>query len=214
MRRLALGVALAAAFPALAQDAPPAGRRASRPERPEWEFALTVQPATPRGGDTITSVVGTADAGSLHLEARYAYEQKDSRSAFVGWTFSGGGEAVKWEMTPIVGGGWGPMQAFIPGFEASLAWRRLDAYVEAEFVRDTHARTNDYNYAWSEIGFHATEALRVGAAGQRTRAYEVARDLQRGPFVQYAWKHVTLGAFWFNPGSSEQVFVGSVGVSF
>ena len=213
MRRLAAGIALAMALPAIAQDAQPTGRRAARPDRADWDFALTAYPTHPRGGDTITSVIGAADAGALHLEARYGYEQKDSRSLFAGWTFSGG-EKLKWEITPILGGAWGPLQAVIPAFEASLAWRRLDFYVEAEFVRDRHDSSRNYDYAWSELGFKVTEALRVGAVGQRTRAYNNERDFQRGPFVQFAWKHVTLGAFWFNPGSDAQVFVGSIGVSF
>ena len=171
------------------------------------------QNATPRGGTTVNSVIGAADAGALHLEARYGYEAKDSRSAFVGWTFSGAG-AVKWELTPIVGGGWGTVHAAIPGFEASAAWKRLDVYVEAEFVRDRHASESSYNYAWSELGFHATEVIRIGLVGQRTRIYGGDREFQRGPFAQLTWKRATLGAFWFNPGSGEQVFVGSIGVSF
>jgi len=204
---------LCAAGAAAAQDAQPTGRRAAPPERPEWEFAVTAYPATPRGGDTTTSAIAVADRGPLHLEGRYGYEAKDSRSAFVGWTFSGG-DKLAWELTPIVGGGWGPVHAFIPGFEASLSWGRFDVYTEAEFVRDHATHENDYNYSWNELGFKATEHVRLGLAGQRTRAYGVDRDFQRGPFVQLSWKRATLGAFWFNPGSHEQVFVGSIGVSF
>ena len=40
------------------------------------------------------------------------------------------------------------------------------------------------------------------------------RDAQFGPFLQVTWKKLTIGAYWFNPGSSEQVLVGSVGVAF
>ena len=207
----ALAVALAcAAGAAAAQEAPPIGRR---PERPEWEFAVTAYPTTPRGGDTTTSVIAAADRGPLHLEGRYGYEAKDLRSAFIGWTFSGG-DKLAWEITPIVGGGWGPVHAFIPGFEASLSWDRFDVYTEAEFVRDHATHENDYSYSWNELGFKATENVRLGLVGQRTRAYGVDREFQRGPFVQLSWKRMTLGAFWFNPGSHEQVFVGAIGVAF
>ena len=209
-----LAVALAcAAGAAAAQEAPPTGRRAAPPERPAWEFAVTAYPTHPRGGDTTTSAIAVADRGALHLEGRYGYEAKDSRSAFVGWTFSGG-DKLAWEATPIVGGGWGPVHAFIPGFEASLSWGRFDAYTEAEFVRDHATHENDYNYSWNELGFKAGEHVRLGIVGQRTRAYGVDREFQRGPFVQLSWKRMTLGAFWFNPGSHEQVFVGAIGVAF
>jgi hypothetical protein len=56
--------------------------------------------------------------------------------------------------------------------------------------------------------------LRAGLVGQRTRAYGGERDFQRGPFVQASWRRVTVGGFWFNPGSSDQVFVLSIGAAF
>ena len=212
LRAIVSFVALGAAT-ALAADPDQAGRRASRPERPDWEFALTAYPTQVRGGDDTTSAIAVADRGALHLEARYGYEMKDSRSAFAGWTFSGG-DTVTWELTPLLGGAWGPLRAFVPGVEASLAWGKVDFYVEAEFVRDRDDSAGSYNYAWSELGFRPVEWLRVGAVGQRTRAYGGDREFQRGPFAQVTWGKVTIGGFWFNPGSDEQVFVGSIGFTF
>jgi hypothetical protein len=185
----------------------------SAPEKPSWDFAITAYPTQVRGGENSTSAIAVADRGALHLEARYGYEAIDSRSVFAGWTFSGG-ETFAWELTPLLGGAWGPVQAFVPGLEFSVSWKQLDFYIEAEFVRDRHATENSYNYAWSELGFRPIPWLRLGAVGQRTRAYGNARDFQRGPFVQATFGPATLGAFWFNPGSKDQVFVGSIGVAF
>jgi len=190
-----------------------AGRRASRPDKPSWEFAVTAYPTVVRGGDNYTSAIATADRGPLHLEARYNYEAVGARSAFVGWTFSGG-ESVTWELTPLLGGAWGSLRAFVPGLEASVAWKALDLYVEAEYVRDSAERSGSYFYAWSELGFRPVEWLRVGLAGQRTRAYGGDRDVQLGPFAQVTWGPVTLGGYWFNAGSADQVFVGSIGATF
>lgn len=178
-----------------------------------WEFGITAYPTFVRGGGNYTSVIAVADRGALHLEARYSYESVGARSAFVGWTFSGG-DAVTWELTPLAGGAWGDTRAFVPGFEAGVAWKRLDLYVEAEYVRDSGSRDDSYFYAWTELGFSPVEWLRLGIAGQRTRAYDNERDIQRGPFVQFTWSRVTIGGYWFNPGSSEQVFVGSIGATF
>jgi len=189
------------------------GRRASLPEKPSWEFALTAYPTIVRGGENYTSAIAAADRGPLHLEARYNYESVGARSAFVGWTFAGG-EAITWELTPLVGGAWGTTQAFVPGFEASAAWKQLDFYVEAEYVRDNHARADSYFYAWSELGFRPVEWQRIGIAGQRTNIYGGGRDIQRGPFAQLTWERVTIGGYWFNPGSSNQIFVGSIGATF
>lgn len=211
--RLIAAAAALAATATLAADPELAGRRASRPGKPSWEFALTAYPTQVRGGDNTTSAIAAADRGELHLEARYGYETKDSRSAFAGWTFSGG-DTVTWELTPLVGGAWGPFKAFVPGLEASLGWGRFDFYTEVEFVRDRNDSSASYNYAWSELGFKALEWLRVGAVGQRTRAYGGEREFQRGPFLQVTHKAFTLGAYWFNPGSDEQVAIVSVGVAF
>jgi hypothetical protein len=216
MKAASWGLAALAAVTAsatLAGEDDRSGRRASAAARPSWEFALTAYPTAVRGGDNYTSAIGVADRGPLHLEARYNYESVGARSAFVGWTFSGG-DAVTWELTPLLGGAWGATQAFVPGLEASVAWRKLDFYVEAEYVRDSHEQAASYFYAWSELGFRPVEWLRFGIAGQRTRAYGGERDIQRGPFAQATLGAVTVGGYWFNPGSSEQVIVGMIGVTF
>jgi len=179
-----------------------------------WAFALTAYPTAVRGGDHYTSAVATADRGALHLEARYNYESVGARSAFVGWNFSGGGDTWQWELTPLAGGAWGSTDAFVPGLEASVARGRLDFYTDIEYVRLPHERTGRYLYAWSELGFKPVPWLRLGLAGQRTRAYGGARDVLTGPFAQLTWERFTLGGYWFQPASQEQVVVLSLGVSF
>jgi hypothetical protein len=182
------------------------------PSKTEWTFGLTAYPTDVRGGDNYTSAIAVADHGPLHLEARYDYESVGTRSAYVGWSFSGG-DALTWQVTPIVGGAWGTTQSFIPGVEASFAWRALDLYVEAEYV-PTSSRHDSYTYAWSELGFRAAPWLRVGIVGQRTRTYGNDREFQRGPFAQFTWGIVTIGGYWFNPGAGDQVLVGLFGVKF
>jgi hypothetical protein len=203
---IVLGPATAAA------DEPGSGRRAGPAAKPSWEFALTAYPTAVRHGDDYTSWIGVADRGPLHLEARVNYESVGARSAFVGWTFSGG-EEVSWELTPLLGGAWGSTRAIVPGLEASVSAGRFDFYIEAEYVRPDD-QEGKYLYAWSELGFRPLEWLRAGLVAQRTRAYGGERDIQRGPFAQLTWNRFTLGGFWFNPGASDQVFVLSLGAAF
>jgi hypothetical protein len=216
MRRAALlAVAMACACACVeAQElAQPTGRRAGRPDRPDWDFAATGYWNVPRGGHDYGSAILAADRGSLHLEARFNYEAVHAQSAFVGWTFAGG-DTVKWELTPILGGVTGAARGPIAGFEASIAGDRFDFYVEAEYVRDREDHASDYTYAWSELGYRAAPWLRVGLVAQRTRVYGGERDLQRGGLVQVTHGAFTLGAYWFNPGSSDQVVILSVGAAF
>jgi hypothetical protein len=58
------------------------------------------------------------------------------------------------------------------------------------------------------------EWLRLGIAGQRTRIYGGERNIQRGPFVDFTIGKFTIAGYWFNPGSSEQVIVTTIGATF
>ena len=196
----------------LADDEAGSGRRVAPATKPSWEFGLTAYPTIVRNGNDYTSGIGVADRGPLHLEARINYESVGARSAFVGWTFAGG-EELTWELTPLVGGAWGTTEAFVPALQASRGGGRLDFYIEAEYVRPSD-KESKYVYAWSELGFRPVEWLRTGLVAQRTRSYGGERDLQRGPFAQLTWRRLTLGGFWFNPGSSDQVLVVSIGAAF
>ena len=202
-----------AAASAFAGEDDHSGRRAGPVEKPSWEFALTAYPTFVNGGDDYVSAIAAADRGPLHFEARYNYESVGARSVFAGWTFSGG-ETITWELTPLLGGAWGTTEAFIPAFELSVAWQQVDLYVEAEFVYGRGGQSENYYYAWSELGYRPIEWLRIGVAGQRTRIYGGERDFQIGPFAQATWKNVTVGGYWFNPGSNEQVIIGTIGVTF
>lgn len=198
---------------AQAAEEVPSGRRASVPSKPSWEFGISAFPTFVRDGENYTSAIAVADRGSLHLEDRYNYESIGARSAFVGWTFSGG-ETITWELTPLLGGVWGTTRGFVPGLEASVAWKQFDFYTEVEYVRDSSEQSSSYLYAWSELGFRPAEWLRVGVAGQRTRLYGGERDIQRGPFAQLTWQRVTVGGYWFNPGAGDQIVVGLISATF
>jgi hypothetical protein len=211
--RVLAGVAAFLALAARAAEDPPAAPVAAPETAKAWAFAVTAYPTVVRGGENYTSGIATADRGPLHLEARVNYESIGARSAFVGWNFSGG-DTITWELTPLLGGAWGTTQAFVPGLEATLGWKTFDFYVEAEIVRSRREQTDSYVYAWSELGWRPVEWLRVGLAGQRTNIYGGERSFQRGPFAQVTWGPVTVGGYWFNPGSAAQIFVGSIGVAF
>ena len=181
-------------------------------EAPAWAFAATGYWNTVKGADDYGSAILSADRGPFHLEGRFNYEARHAQSGFVGWTFSGGKE-VAWMVRPIAGGVAGDARGPILGLEASLTAGRFDAYVEFEHVRDREG--GHYNYAWSEAAFKPAEWLRLGLVAQRTRIYgEDHRELQRGGLVQVIHKSLTVGAYWFNPGSDDQVVMVSAGVTF
>ena len=182
-------------------------------EEAEWSFAATAYWNSPRGSDAYASGIATVDRGALHLEGRANYEAIHAQSLFLGWTFEFG-EKVKVMARPIVGVVGHSLRGPIAGFEASAAAGKIDYYIEAEWVRDDSDRQGSYAYAWSELAFRPLEALRIGLVGQRTRTYGNDRDYQVGGLAQYTWNKLTLGAYWFNPGTSDQVVIVSLGAAF
>jgi len=157
--------------------------------------------------------VAALNRGPLHLEGRYNYEARDAGSAFVGWQFSGG-EAITFEVTPIIGALFGSTHGAIPGVEASVAYGPFDAYIEAEYVYDAQNHSDSYYYAWSELGWKPVEWLRLGLAGQRTRVVQTDRDFQRGVFAQLTLGKATLSAYAFNPDTGSRYAIIALGIQF
>jgi hypothetical protein len=180
-------------------------------EAPATSFAATGYYYAMRDEPDFGVGVASLDRGSVHLEARYNYEARNATSVFAGWKFAGG-DAVTFEVTPIIGGLFGAARGVVPGLEASVGWRNLDFYIEAEYVRDLDDSSASYFYSWSELGWRPVEWLRVGLVGQRTRTVDTGRDLQRGIFGQLTLGKGTLGVYAFNPDSASRYVIVSLGI--
>jgi hypothetical protein len=155
----------------------------------------------------------TADRQWLHLEARYNYEDLDTGSAWVGYNFSVG-EKLSLDFTPMLGGVFGNTTGIAPGYRGTLSWWKLVLYSEGEYVFDTGDRSASFFYNWSELSFSPVEWFRFGLVGQRTRAYESDRDIQRGFLVGFSYKRVDLTAYVFNPDQDKPTVVVAAGVNF
>jgi len=155
----------------------------------------------------------TADRDALHLESRFRYEDSGSASFFAGWNLEFG-NAFTLDLTPMLGGLAGRTNGIVPALEGNITWKRLEFYSEGEYVIDLGETANSFFYNWSELSFWTTEWLRAGLVVQRTRAYATPRDIQRGLLVGAAGSKVEGTFYWFNPGSDDRFFVGSIGVKF
>ncbi len=179
-------------------------------EQPRFTGAITGYYYAMRDQPDFGVGVATLDRGPLHLEMRYNYEVHDAGSAFVGWKFAGGDE-LSFEFTPIIGGMFGAARGVVPGFEASVAWRDFDFYIEAEYVRDRNQPGPGYYYGWSELGWKPLPWLRVGLVGQRTQEVNTGRELQRGVFAQATVAKLTLSIFAFNPDDASRYVIFALG---
>jgi len=192
----------------------PAPRAAAQPPAAEAAWALNASVNAyfvPDGRDYLDPVV-TADHNALHLEARYNYEAYDTGSVWVGWNLHFG-DALSLDVTPMVGGVFGALDGFAPGYSAELAYGKLALSSSGEYVIDATGTEGNFFYTWTQLTFAPWTWLQVGAVVQRTRAYETGLDVQRGFLVGFTYKDVNLVVNVFNPDRRPTVVL-AVGVAF
>ena len=181
--------------------------------KPRWEFSASAMTYFVPDEEDFVSPAFKADRDWLHLEARYNYEGKNTASTWVGYRFSAG-ETLEFEAIPMLGGVFGDTDGIAPGLELSLSYKKFDFYSEAEFLFSAGDKEEDFFYAWSELGFSPVDWLRVGLAGQRTRAYQTELEIQRGFLIGFSGKHVEFTTYVFNLGWEDPTVVLSLAVSF
>jgi hypothetical protein len=180
---------------------------------PKWSFGASADTYFLPHEDNYVLPIVTADRDALHLEGRYNYEDRNTGSGFVGWTFEAG-DRVKVDLTPMFGGVFGATNGVAPALEFALSWGRLEVDSEGEYVIPFDDEDSSYFYNTSEVSVRATDWLRGGVTTQRTRTFHSPRDVQRG-FLAGVTLGKVEGVFsWFNPGSSHNYLVVSIRAAF
>jgi hypothetical protein len=167
----------------------------------------------PPGDDDYLQPTFTTDHNWLHLEARYNYEGIDTGSVWAGYNFSVG-KKVTFEGTAMAGVVFGDTSGVAPGFKATLIWTKLKFYSESEYLFDTNESADSFFYAWSELSWAPADWIRLGLVGQRTKAYQTDRDIQRGILVGFSGGRVDFTAYWFNPDERSPTVVVTLGLNF
>ncbi len=182
-------------------------------EASAWEFSASVYGYFPPEDLHYAQPTVTADRDALHLEARYNYEGLKAGSAWIGWNV-GTGEKLRLDATLMAGGVVGDTRGVAPGYELTLSYGRFELYSEGEYIFDTDDSDNNFFYNWAQLGYSPLEWLSVGLASQRTRTYQTGLDVQRGFFVGFTYKSLSLNVYVFNPGWETPTVVSSLAVSF
>jgi hypothetical protein len=147
--------------------------------------------------DDLAMAVARANLGTLHLEARYNYEDRRTASVFAGWNFAAG-ESFTVELTPMAGIAFGNTSGIIPALEMSLGYGPLDLYAEGEYLFDLHDSEGNFAYTWLELGFTPADPLRAGLVAQRTRVFRSPLEVDRGLFAQVMPGPATVSVYAFN----------------
>ena len=204
----AIAVVLCWASPGAGQTATTTGE-----DPVSWSFASSVYVYQVRDDRNYAQPTLTADRGWLHLEARYNYEDRNTGSLWLGYT-ARGGDRIAWELTPMLGGAFGAATGIAPGYRASVGWWRLELSSEGEFLFDVDDSSGSFFYNWSELTLSPADWWRIGLVTQRTRAYQTARDVQRGLLVGASWRKLDVAIHVLNPDDGAPTGVFSIAVGF
>ena len=178
-----------------------------------WDFELDLYHyIVPHSPDN-SVLMGYADYGNIHYEARYNYEDLHTGSVFGGYRLETGKKCV-FGATPIGGVVFGNINGVAPGLLLDATWNKFDFYSESEYVVDFSESESNFFYTWSELAYSPTDFLRTGISANRTRLYQTDLELQRGVFAEYTWKTLTAGFHWFNPAADEEFFIATLAVVF
>jgi hypothetical protein len=184
----------------------------AQPPEAAWSFSVAAYTyLLPDEGNYAQPTIAADHEGGFHIEARYNYEDRNTGSVWVGYTFSGG-NAFEWELRPILGGVFGEVDGIAPGYQGSFSWKMLEFYSEGEFVFDSNESSDSFFYNWSELSLAPVDWFRAGLVTQRTRAYQTDRDIQRGLLVGTSYRNLDLTTYVFNPDDESPTVV--VGVTF
>ena len=178
-----------------------------------WAFAADAYYYIFPAEENILTVLAYVDYNAVHFEARYNYEGRNTASIFTGYRFETGNK-LKFGVTPMLGYIFGDISGVIPAFKLDLAWKKFDFYSESEYVIDLAGKENNYFYTWSEVAISPFENFRTGISANRTRLYETGKELQRGVFAQYSFWKLTAGVHYFNPFSSDDFVIATLGIEF
>jgi hypothetical protein len=179
----------------------------------QWTFSAWAEMFIIPHEEDIFNPTFYARHNTLHLEARYNYEDKNTASLWTGYRFKFG-KGVSFVLVPMAGILFGNTNGVATGLEMEITYKKLDFYSESEHVFDFSAKENNFFYMYSELAIRPINALRTGIMTQRTRLFESDRELQRGIFGEYYFGRFRAGAFYFNPFASDQFWIASFSVDF
>jgi hypothetical protein len=181
----------------------------AHPQASKWNYSLTLDGYIVPGDVAYATPIVIAQRDSLHLEARYNYEDLNTGSVWVGyrWRYKAP-HNVEFEVIPMIGGMAGRTNGVAPGCELGISYRRFELYFVNEYVFDFNHRSNNFYFAWPQLSYSVLDWLKVGAVAQQTQTYQTSLDIQRGLLVTLTRtmprtrKTVSFTTYILNPGVS------------
>jgi hypothetical protein len=178
-----------------------------------WVPSLSTYWMEPPDESGYLSAILAADRGVLHLEAHWAYEDRDTLSVFVGRNFPIEGD-LSGQVTPRIGIAGGDSDGIVPAVGLGLDWKKLSFSTDVEYMIGTSSETEDFLYSWSELTYAFTERFSAGLVGERTNVFDQDLSVDRGVVFGVSLGKAQLTAYVFNPDLDDPYVVIALGGSF
>jgi hypothetical protein len=174
------------------------GTAALPPTPKNWSTQVSVLTILLRDTITLWNPSVFVDKGTLHMEARYQWEDWRTASLWAGYNFEFG-DRLHVVVSPMAGVVFGNLNGVAPGYQLNMAWRSLSLYSTSEYFIDLKGNSADFNLTWNELAVDL-KVLRFGLAAQRTRIFRSQLDIQRGILLQRQQGAFNFGLYLFNVG--------------
>jgi hypothetical protein len=206
---------LALLLPPILQDPASQGQPPPPQEPPptRWVTTLSTYWIEPPYESGYGSAILTADKGPLHVEAHWAYEDRNTLSLFAGKSFPIAGD-LSGSVTPRLGVAGGDSSGLIPAVNLVLDWNKLSFYTDFEYMIGLSSDTSDFLYSWTELQWAFTPRFSAGLVGQRTHTYAQDLEVDRGLMFGMGLGKVRLTGYFFNLDESHPYFTIAVGAGF
>ncbi len=165
------------------------------------------------GEEIHPTIIGCADYKSLHLEARYNYEDINTASVFAGYTWEKDGK-LSLTVTPMAGIAIGNSGGILPGLECGASYSKINFYSENEYMLSFNGKEDNFFYSWTQLSTDIFKNAQAGVLAQTLRWYKTSFDIQRGVYAEYSVGNFTFDAYYFNPFTKYDFAVASVTVNF
>ncbi|MEO8711163.1 MAG: hypothetical protein ABI405_03515 [Parafilimonas sp.] len=165
------------------------------------------------GEEMYPTLISCADFKSLHLEARYNYEDINTASVFAGWTF-GKDSKLSYSVTPMAGIAVGNSNGVLPGLECSATYSAINFYTENEYMFDFTGKENYFFYSWTQLSANTFKNMQAGVLAESLRWFKTKFNVQRGIYAEYSPGNFTFDIYGFNLFTSSDFFMASVTYQF
>ena len=141
----------------------------------QWRFSAWAEMFIIPGEEDFFNPTFYVRHKTLHLEARYNYEDRNTASLWAGHRFKFG-NGVKFVVVPMGAVVFGNTNGLAPGLEMEIMYKKFDFYAESEYVFDFSSSENNFFYNYSELAIRPITPLRTGIITQRTKLFETPRE--------------------------------------